>query len=438
MNFLLIGSGGREHAHAWKLTQELQECDTFYVTRANPGILSLPHVQNIDISPDNIEGLVNFAAENNVYMTFTGSENQLVKGAVDKFQAHGLDIFGPTQRAAMIETSKAYSKRFMYMNNIPTSQPFYIDDNLDDTRRHSEQLFRQYGSAVIKVDGLAQGKGVFVCRTEQDIENALRRISSEKDLRDAAGRIVTEKLLESYSGNAYEASFIAWTDGQYAVPLVPTEDHKPVFDGDIGPNTGGMGTNTRPLTIRGMEDKIMREVIYPAINGLASDGRPYKGVLYAGLMIVDDQIYVLEFNARYGDPEMQPTMMVLKSSLIDISNACIDGNLDKIKPEWSNEEAACIVLTSKGYPGDYSQNTGKEIYIAENIPEYAQIFHAGTGRNSEGKLINTGGRVLGITARGPDLRAAVDRAYNLIDSRMVFFEDMHFRRDIGYRSLRAA
>ena len=427
MNFLVIGSGGREHALVWKLQQELADSDTVYVTRANPGIRNLKNVKNIAISPDNISALVDFADQNKVYMTFTGSENQIAKGIVDDFQARGLSIFGPTKEAARIETSKAHAKRLMHENRIPTAEPFYILDDLSDARRYALQLLQPYGGAVMKADGLAQGKGVFVCRIEEEIDNAIRRISEDKDLKAAAGRMIVERPLWGE-----EASFIVWTDGYHIIPLVTTQDHKPVDDGDIGPNTGGMGVHTRPRVTRGMDGKIIREIIRPAVQSMSR--YPYKGVLYAGLMVVDGQPYVLEFNARYGDPEMQSQMMLLKSSLVDISNACIEENLDKIKPEWSDEEAACVVLASKGYPGDYSQNIGKEIHIAEHLPDYAAVFHAGTGYK-DGKIVNTGGRVLGVTARGPDLDTALRRVYDLIDRKIVFFEDMHFRRDIGYRSL---
>ncbi len=428
-NFLVVGSGGREHSLVWKLQKELDGGDKIFVAHGNPGTEWLESVENIPINVDDINNLLNFALDKKMDLTIVGPDNPLANGIVDRFQETGLNIFGPTQRAAEIESSKVFAKQFMHRNNIPTAEPFHIVDNGLDARKYATQIFKQYRGAVIKVDGLALGKGAFVCRSEADIDDAIFRIFGKKEFGRAGDRVVVERLLRGE-----EASFIVWTDGNYIIPLLTTQDHKPVYDGDKGPNTGGMGAYTRPKIMHGLES-IMDDIVRPAVDGLANEKRLYKGVLYAGLMISNGQPYVLEFNARYGDPETQPVMRLLESSLIDISFACVGGTLHSVTPKWSNDEAVCVVLATQGYPGDYQQNTGKPVFISD-LPDYAVVFHAGTGYENGG-LANTGGRVLGVTASGKDLREALDRAYSFIGTK-ISFEGMHFRKDIGYRSLHRA
>ncbi len=428
--FLIAGRGGREHALAWKLQQELEKGDRIYVAPGNPGTAQMENVENVPVSEYDMYRLADFAQEKEIALTIVPHEDLLAMGIVDEFQSRGLQILGPSRRAALIESSKYYAKRLMVENDIPTVEPFYVTNDMWDAEMHARRYMHDYDCVVIKKDGLAKGKGVFLCRTDEDIYKALHEIFGNKDI--ISERLVVERFLEGE-----EASFMVWTDGKNAVPLLTTQDHKRAYDGDRGPNTGGMGAYSRPAVTRGMEDRIMKEIMLPTIDALARDGRPYCGVLYAGLMISDCRPYVLEFNARYGDPETQVQMRLLESGLLGISFACINGTLNTIKPLWNAEEAVCIVLATKGYPDDEEvrKNSGTPIHIAENLPGYAFVFHAGTGYRN-GTLVNEGGRVLNVTAVGRNHGEAIERGYDIINSGLAGFETQYGRKDIGYKTLR--
>lgn len=425
---LVVGSGGREHAIVWKLLQELSGEDIF-VAPGNAGTSGI--AVNVPCNANDISGLADFARENRIDMTIVGPEDPLNAGIVDYFNERGLPIFGPSGRAARIEGSKVYAKRFMQSHRIPTAD-FVVVDSYADARKYGIQFLKDYGAGVLKLDGLAAGKGVVVYKSEKELDDGLAYL--EKLM--PHGRLVVEKRLKGE-----EVSFMAWSDGEHIVPMVPAQDHKPVYDGNEGPNTGGMGAYTNPLAARGIEGKIMREIMRPAVEGIANEQRIFKGVLYAGLMIVDGQPYVLEFNCRYGDPETEVIMPLLKSSLIDISQRCMDGTLNKAKAEWEEGEALGVVMATQGYPGDYQHNIGRVIYGLDETS--ALIFHAGTKYNEARRLVNSGGRVLNVVGRGRNLAEAYSLAYtdaDIIHMRNRRYNDgarLHYRNDIGHKTLNA-
>ncbi len=418
---LITGGGGREHMLAWKLQQELETNDIIYAAPGNPGIAQLSNAQNVSIDATNAKDLVNFASETGVDLIIPGPDDSVASGITDAAEKLGISVCGPTKKAARIETSKYYAKRLMERNNIPTPELYYSTVDKLEAENNAKKLLQKHDGIVIKYDGLAKGKGVYVCTTMEEASRAIRDIFRNR----SSPRILIEQLLKGE-----EVSFMVWTDGNHVIPFVTAQDFKRAYDNDEGPNTGGMGSYTRPTIANGMEEKIMREIMYPALGALERDGRPYKGILYAGLMISNGQPYVLEFNARYGDPETQVQLRLLESSLLDISFACANGTLSAIKPRWSNEEAACIVLATKGYPDEdeYKKYIGNPIFIDE-LPEYAVVFHAGTGYKN-GYIVNTGGRVLNVVTIGMSATEAFERGYELIGSK-VGFENMEFRRDLS-------
>lgn len=425
MRLLVVGSGAREHALSWRLQQELADSDRLFIA---PGISEASRIgKNVPIRADSAQGiqaLADFAQEKGIDMTVVGPEAPLAAGIADAFNARGLRIFGPSQRAAKIESSKAYAKLFMKRHGIPTAD-FYLANSAYEALDLGEYLLRKHGRGVVKADGLAGGKGVVPYASKAELERGIKEIMSLR----AGDRFVLEKFLDGE-----EASFIAWTDGRHAVPLVTTQDHKRVFDGDCGPNTGGMGAYTNPVVAEGIEGKIMEKIIMPAIKGLAAEGRRYRGVLYAGVMIDDGVPSALEFNCRYGDPETQVAMPLLRSSLLDITFACAEGGLDKIQAGWHPQEALCVVLATKGYPGDYSGNLGNEISGLDNLPDYMDVFHAGT-KYQDGRTVNAGGRVLSVVAKGSTLQEAQERTYSTIGPDGICFDGMHYRKDIGDKTL---
>ena len=429
MKILVVGSGGREHALVWKLQQELGKSNVLFA----PGNAGVEDLYRRNIKPTEFGKLFDLAREEKIGMTIVGPEDPLALGIVDYFSVRGASIFGPSERAAKLESSKVFAKRFMTRHRIPTAD-FIVADSDDDVIRYGKNLLKDYGAGVLKADGLAAGKGVVVYRNEKELYDGLSHI---RKLRPN-DRVIVEKCLKGE-----EVSFKVWTDGEHIIPMIPTQDHKAVFDGDKGPNTGGMGAYTNPVAARGMEKNIISDIIKPVIEGMAENGRLYKSVLYGGLMIVEGRPLVIEFNCRYGDPEAEVIIPLLKSSLAEISQRCIDGTLNKIKAEWEDREALDVVLATEGYPGNYEENLNRVIYGLEEAEAMRNVlvFHAGTKRNEKGQLVNSGGRVLNIVGKGRNLPEARNAAYPAADIVYRSREQpdgarFHFRRDIGYRSLR--
>jgi phosphoribosylamine--glycine ligase len=419
-NILVIGSGGREQALAWKLEQS-PKVGKVYVAPGNGG--SKGNIENVGIKFDDVDGLLKFAQENKIDFTVIGQEAASEAGVVDAFQQAGLKIFGPTKAAVKIESSKVLAKDLMAAENIPTAQ-YKTFDNAD--------LARQYAKSrplpvVIKADGLAEGKGVTVCQTAQDIDEAINKTMVDKKFGEAGSSVVVEDFLKGQ-----EVSVHALCDGQRAVIFPASQDHKQINDGDQGPNTGGMGVIAPVpwVTMQHLE-YVDTNIVQPALRGLAKQNANFKGCLYPGLMIDGDDVNVVEFNARFGDPECEVYMRLLESDLYDILTACADGNLDPDSVRWSKDYAVTVVAASGGYPGKYEKGlpiTGIE--EAEKLDDIV-VFHAGTAVK-DGKTVTNGGRVLNVTATGETLDAALEKAYKAI--KLIKFDGMHYRKDIGRRS----
>ncbi|MCL2791164.1 MAG: phosphoribosylamine--glycine ligase [Desulfobulbus sp.] len=421
MKVLVIGGGGREHALVWKLKQS-DKVDSIVCAPGNAGIKSL--AQCVDISAGNIDALLDFALKERIDLTVVGPEEPLTKGIVDLFQQHGLRVFGPDQQGAILEGSKVFTKDFLKKYGIASAryETFF-------KRGAAKKFIRSIGvPCVIKADGLAAGKGVIIATTLEEAEQAVDLIMKEKAFGAAGNQVVIEEFLQGE-----EASFLAFTDGTTVLPLPSSQDHKAIFDGDKGPNTGGMGAySPAPVMTEALTARVMAEVMLPAVRGMAAEGRPYKGVLYAGLMIDGDRINVLEFNCRFGDPECQPLLMRLQSDLVDIFTACIDGTLDQVRMEIDPRPAVCVVLASEGYPGKYEAGKVISGLQAAAQVEGVEIFHAGTAMKGK-QIITSGGRVLGVTAVGDTIRDAIDRAYAAV--REIQWPGCAYRRDIGHRAL---
>ncbi|MFH1256121.1 MAG: phosphoribosylamine--glycine ligase [Candidatus Diapherotrites archaeon] len=422
MNVLVIGSGGREHAIVWKLKQS-PLVERLFCAPGNAGISEL--AECVNINADDFEALANFAEEKNVGLTVVGPEVPLSKGIVDFFSERKLKAFGPNRHAAMLESSKIFAKEFMRRNGIPTAK-FKEFRNADKAIDYIENL----AECVVKADGLAAGKGVFVCRTQADAADAVREIMDEKAFGAAGEKVIVEDLLEGE-----EASFLAFCDGETVKPMVASQDHKRVNDEDEGPNTGGMGAySPAPIVSEEMQEKVMKTIMLRAVKGMNKEGTPFKGVLYAGLMIDEEtkKISVLEFNARFGDPETQVILPRLESDLLPILEACVDGKLKDVEVKWKTDAATCVVMASGGYPGEYAK--GKEISglgQAKEVKE-AVVFHAGT-KKEDGKVLTDGGRVLGVTATGATIAQSIENAYKAVA--LISFEGAHYRKDIGRRAL---
>lgn len=421
MKVLVIGSGGREHAIVWKLSQS-RHVDKIYCMPGNAGIAEI--AECIDVNND-FEALLDFVKYEWIDLTIVGPEDPLSKGIVDIFEKDGRKIIGPNREASMLEASKVFAKDFMRRYGIPTAQYKVFTSYV-----HAEDYVRFKGAPiVVKADGLAAGKGVFVAKTIDEAIDALRLIMKEKVFGDAGERVVIEDCLEGE-----EASFMAFCDGTTIVPMVSSQDHKRVFDNDEGPNTGGMGAySPAPVITEEIEETVMKKIMIPAIRGMRSEGIKYKGILYAGLMIKDGLPYVLEFNCRFGDPETQPVLSRLETDLVDISFAILEERLSEIEIKWRPDASVCVVLASKGYPGKYDK--GKIITGLDKLKgaDGLFIFHAGTAYNN-GNIVTAGGRVLGVTALGKDIAEARKRAYKAIEE--IRFEGMHFRKDIGLKALK--
>lgn len=422
MKVLVIGGGGREHAIAWKLSQS-PKVDKIYCTPGNAGIAEI--AECIEVAADDFDALLDFVKYEWIDLTIVGPEDPLSKGIVDVFEKEDRRIVGPTRAAAQLEASKVFAKDFMRRHRIPTA-----DYKVFTSYLHAEDYVRMMGAPiVIKADGLAAGKGVIVASTVDEAIEALRFIMKDRAFGEAGDHVVVEQCLEGE-----EASFMAFTDGETIVPMVSSQDHKRIFDGDRGPNTGGMGAySPAPIITPEFEKMIVDTIMRPVIDGLKSEGMKYKGILYAGLMIKDGKPSVLEFNCRLGDPETQPVLSRLSTDLLDICLALTDGKLSEIDVQWKPDPSVCVVLASKGYPGNYEK--GEVIKGLDDVKkiEGVTVFHAGTAFKND-SIVTNGGRVLGVTAIGADIRAAQRKAYEAIDK--IHFDGMHYRKDIAYRALK--
>ncbi len=423
MKVLVIGSGGREHALAWKAAQS-PDVDKVFVAPGNAGTAREAKLENVNIGAEAIDALIAFARANDIALTIVGPEAPLVIGVVDAFEAAGLRCFGPSQGAAQLEGSKAFTKDFLARHNIPTGGY----QNFTEIEPAIAYVNKMGAPIVIKADGLAAGKGVIVAMTLEEAEDAVKDMLAGNAFGEAGHRVVIEEFLEGE-----EASFIVMVDGKNILPMATSQDHKRVGEGDTGPNTGGMGAySPAPVVTPEIHDRIMNEVIIPTVEGMAAEGNPYTGFLYAGLMIgTDGTPKVIEYNCRFGDPETQPIMMRLKSDLVALCNSALDRKLDGVTAEWDERAAMGVVLAAGGYPGSYDK--GDVINGLDGADSAdAKIFHAGTAEQ-DGKVVTAGGRVLCATALGNSVSEAQARAYKLADK--ISWNGMFMRRDIGYRAI---
>lgn len=421
MKVLVVGGGGREHALVWKIAQSSRVTKIF-AAPGNAGIARL--AECAQIKAEDIGGLLSFAREKGVDLTIVGPETPLSAGIVDAFQREGLRIFGPSKAAAEIEANKAFTKNLMKKYGIPSAEFGTFTDKAD-----AGEYIRSMGAPiVVKAAGLAAGKGVIVAESEKEALDAVDLIMTRKAF-GAAGDVV---VIEEFLGGE-EASFMAFTDGTAVVPMASSQDHKRIFDDDKGPNTGGMGAySPAPVVTAAMERLVMDTVMIPAVRAMEKEGRIFKGVLYAGLMIRNGAVKVLEFNARFGDPETQPVLARLDTDLVDIVEAIIDGSLGSMWIAWKSQSAVCVVLASGGYPGSYEK--GKSIAGLDAAARHAgvMVFHAGTALRN-GKIVTDGGRVLGVTGLGPGVAEAIKTAYVGVSE--ISFDGMHYRKDIGARAV---
>jgi len=422
MKVLVIGSGGREHALVWKIGQS-PKAGKVYCAPGSAGIGELAEL--VAIGPEQIEKLAEFAENEKIDLTVVGPELPLTLGITDLFESRGLRIFGPNKDAAQLEGSKAFAKKILQENGIPTAS----FGTFTDTGLAKQYIAQHPVPYVIKADGLAAGKGVLICATPREAEAAIDEILVRKAFGPAGNRLVIEEFLAGE-----EASFMVLTDGEHMLPLASSQDHKRVFDNDEGPNTGGMGAySPAPVVTPKIYQRILDEILSPLLAGLKRKGIRYRGVLYIGLMITKDGPMVLEFNARFGDPECQPIMMRLKSDLVPLLEATIDDKLHLIQPQWHDDMAVCVVLCASGYPGSYGK--GAEIHGLDRLKNWEKgfVFHAGTAKDN-GRWVTSGGRVLGVTARGDTIESAVKEAYDAVSK--ISWNGMHYRKDIARRALR--
>ncbi|HHG75331.1 MAG TPA: phosphoribosylamine--glycine ligase [Persephonella sp.] len=421
MKVLVVGNGGREHALAWKINQS-PILTKLYAARGNAGIWQI--AEKVDIAPNDVEKLIDFAKKEKIDLTVVGPEQPLSEGIVDGFEKAGLKIFGHRKNAAILEASKVFAKNFMKKYGIPTA--FY---GTFDNEKDAVDFIKKMGTPiVIKADGLAAGKGVVIANTEEEAVDTVRDMFRGR-FGEASKRVVIEEFLEGE-----EASYIAMVDGEKLVPMATSQDHKRVFDGDKGPNTGGMGAySPAPVITPEIEKQILEKIMYPTLKGMKAEGREMRGFLYAGLMIGPKGINVLEFNVRMGDPETQPIMRRLESDLLQHMLDILDGKIDSVQPVWSERWSIGVVMASKGYPGKYEKGfeiTGIE--KAEEDPDIV-VFHAGTDLK-DGKLVTAGGRVLTVTATGDTLIEAKEKVYKAVEK--INFEGAHYRKDIGDKGIK--
>ena len=419
MKVLVIGSGGREHALCWKIKQSSQVTELFCAP-GNGGISSL--AECVDIKADDIIPLVDFAKERGIDLTVVGPEVPLVKGIVDLFEKEGLKIFGPSQAAARLEGSKVFAKNFMKRWDIPTAKYATFTDAKGAVAYLADQKY----PLVVKASGLAAGKGVMICQDQFTAEEAIGKIMNEKIFKDAGNSLVIEEFLEGE-----EASILAVCDGKSFQLLESAQDHKRIFDDDMGPNTGGMGAySPAPVVTDALRKTIGDKIIRPVVEGMADEEAPFKGILYAGIMVTKDGPKVLEFNTRFGDPETQAILPRLKTDLVDLMMASIDGKISGLSLEWDERPCVCVVMAAGGYPGNYA--TGQMISGLDQIPEGAIVFHAGTKKQND-TILTSGGRVLGVTALGKDISETIANTYVAV--RKISFEGSSFRNDIGKKAL---
>ena len=421
MKVLVIGGGGREHALVWKIVQS-PRVRKIYCAPGNAGIAQM--AECLSISAEDVKGLAAWAQKEKADLTVVGPEAPLTQGIVEDFRARGLRIFGPSRKAAEIEGSKAFTKELMKKYGIPTGE----SETFMDSGAAVRYVKAKGAPLVVKADGLAAGKGVIICRRVEEAISAVELILVQKAFGAAGAKVVVEEFLEGE-----EASFLAFTDGENLLPLPTSQDHKAIYDNDQGPNTGGMGAySPAPVVSEKIHREVMEKIMIPTVRGMAKEGREYRGVLYAGLMIKDGKAKVLEFNARFGDPEAQPLLMRMKSDLIPVLEATIDGKLAGQKIQWEERPAVCVVMASGGYPGSYEK--GKPISGLEEAAKVrdAFVFHAGTTLK-EGRVVTNGGRVLGVTALGGEVREAIQRAYEAVGK--ISWEGAYYRRDIGRKAI---
>ena len=423
MKILVVGSGGREHALAWKAAQS-KNVEKVFVAPGNAGTAIDSGIENVNIGVDQIDALVNFARENKVHMTIIGPEDPLVKGITDAFHDAGLRCFGPTKGAAQLEGSKVFCKDFLARHHIPTAKyRTFTEIN------GAEEFIRELGlPVVVKADGLAAGKGVVIAHSEKEAMETVTGMLSGKSFGEAGKRVIIEQCL-----TGEEASFIVMVDGKNILPLATSQDHKARDNGDKGPNTGGMGAySPAPVITPELSSRVMREVIIPTVEGMALEGNPYTGFLYAGLMITADGTpMVLEYNCRFGDPETQPIILRLKSDLIPLCDAALDKKLDQAEITWDKRAAIGVVMAAGGYPLQYKKGD-----VISGLPdtetEQIKVFHAGTAIKN-GHVVTNGGRVLCVTALGDSVREAKARAYGMVEN--IQWQDVYYRTDIGYRAV---
>jgi len=420
MQVLVIGGGGREHALVWKIKQS-PKVEKIFCAPGNAGTAEL--AENIPIAADDIKGLLKFALKKGIGLTVVGPEQPLVKGVVDKFEEKGLRIFGPNARAAELEGSKSFSKDIMKKYGLPTAEY----KTFNSAASAAKYIENKNCPLVVKANGLAAGKGVLLCQTADEALAAVDSIMGKRLFGEAGDQIVVEEFLEGE-----EVSVLVFSDGQSVLFMDSAQDHKAAYDGDKGPNTGGMGAfSPAPIFTEKMRQKVRDKIMLPMIRAMQQEGRPYKGILYAGLMLTKAGPQILEFNARFGDPETQPLLVRMDSDIIPIFEACIDGTLDKCPLQWKNESSVCVVMAAKGYPDSYEK--GKRISglkDANALPGVV-VFHAGT-KEQDGEVLTQGGRVLGVTAIGDDTATAIFRAYEAVEK--IEWNGIHYRKDIGHRA----
>ncbi len=424
MNVLIVGSGGREHALAWKAAQS-SDVQKVYVAPGNAGTAMEDKCENVPIGAEDIQSLLHFAKQAQIDLTIIGPEAPLVVGIVDEFTTQGLRCFGPTRGAAQLEGSKAFTKDFLARHNIPTA----AYQNFTDIEPAIAYIKQQGAPIVVKADGLAAGKGVIVAMTQEEAITAVQDMLAGNAFGDAGHRVVIEEFLDGE-----EASFICMVDGEHILPMASSQDHKRVGDGDTGLNTGGMGAySPAPIVSAQIHERIMREVIEPTVRGMAQEGNAYTGFLYAGLMIMADGApKVIEYNVRFGDPETQPIMLRLQSDLVALCNAALDKKLDQTSADWDSRASLGVVMAAGGYPGSYAKGEVISGVDSANIIDDVKVFHAGTAQK-DGQIVTAGGRVLCVTALGDSVSEAQQRAYARVQG--ISWKDAYFRTDIGYRAI---